>query len=575
MKNTHRDTKLKPEIAVYREICRSASTPYAKTSYINYRKSNGIQLPKFPDPDAYSDFSTYALDYGAYAYLRKLKSASATLSLREKAVISFEETECAVRSFNRSYPRSAALAGVGHHISVMRRKIGEILGHFRAKEWFASCEWGPGATSSLRAEDATLDKKILESRISVSQQALGFARAYLEADIHMFAARCGVVPVGPYSVLKSNFEVVSASRLTTVPKSAVEDRVIDIQPTFNLFLQKGIGQMIRKRLRNAGIDLDNQTRNQWLASVAQRLQLCTIDLAKASDTISSGLVRDLIPFDWLHALESTRTTHTEYDNQLWYLHKFSAMGNGYTFELESLIFYAMLLACDECYGQEPSLLGVYGDDLIVPRYLSKSVLILLVACGFSVNSSKSFTRGRFYESCGKHYFDGREVTPPYQKEEVRDLASAIRCANRLFRWALRLGSGNFLDSRIRPAFDSANATCHHFLLELNQRQRLNPRRQSRKVISMPLAPFWSEVDTGLLTLEPLPQRRGMLRSTRLIFEQVLIPADGGALYCTALRRGCVVESPFDMVVPIRGRLRKVSFGDTKFSPRLVRFPDWY
>ena len=65
------------------------------------------------------------------------------------------------------------------------------------------------------------------------------------------------------------------------------------------------------------------------------------------------------------------------------------MGNGYTFELETLIFYALIRAV---VGKE-STASVYGDDLIYPSCHTREVRALLNFVGFATNEEKSFPVG--------------------------------------------------------------------------------------------------------------------------------------------------------------------------------------
>lgn len=567
-------------MALIRAIAESSETPYAKTARVTLL-SNETTKFQLPDFDAYSHYRPAAKDYALYTYLRKFRGTSAEENvLAAKAILSFEETEAQVALQNYRLDDPTSLTGALHDFSVAARKIRKILGRFNPEEWLSGCEWGPGATSSLKAESAALDNKVLEPQISVTPRAFPFMKSYLVYDTAMFAARCGVMPEGPYSVLDNNFSIVHASRLTTVEKSITERRVIDIQPTANLFLQKGIGKMIRRRLGIYGIDLDDQSRNQWLASVAQRLQLCTIDLAKASDTVSTSLVRMLLPDDWYCALRNTRTDFTSYNGKMAYLHKFSAMGNGYTFELESLIFYALLLAAQERHGAETlDVIGVYGDDLIVPKRLSKTAIHLLEVSGFTVNSEKSFLRGRFFESCGKHYFDGYDITPPYQKEGIVDFLSACRAANRIFRWALRLGRGD-LDGDIKPIWLLASSFCSEEWEDWQSKRRLAHIRKGKsknsfKVFRFPHIPWYSDEDSGLLWIGHFPHRNGFIRYNRVICDPVDRPGDEFAIYATSLRRGVVVERPSYGLVTIRGRLKRPRICAARASIDLVRFPDWF
>jgi len=44
----------------------------------------------------------------------------------------------------------------------------------------------------------------------------------------------------------------------------------------------------------------------------------------------------------------------------------------------------------------------------------------------------------FFESCGKHYFQGIDVTPAYQKHVIDGPLQYIRMTNRLFDWIVRM-----------------------------------------------------------------------------------------------------------------------------------------
>jgi hypothetical protein len=220
-------------------------------------------------------------------------------------------------------------------------------------------------------------------------------------------------------------------RATQVPKNNTINRMIAIEPTASVYMQKAIGSLIRKRLKRVGVDLDDQTINQRSAQKAYAESLATLDLSSASDTMSLDLVRSVMPSDWLRELEKHRSPCMKYLGRILPLSKFSSMGNGYTFELESLIFWAL---CKSVCKFEH--INVYGDDLIIRQEDAPAVIAGLTIIGFQTNVDKSFIAGDFFESCGKHYFKGHDVTPCYQKEDALDLASAMRMHNRLVRWAL-------------------------------------------------------------------------------------------------------------------------------------------
>jgi len=237
--------------------------------------------------------------------------------------------------------------------------------------------------------------------------------------------------------------------MVMVPKTVKTHRPIAAEPTLNGFIQQGVGRYIRKRLRMFCVDLDDQTINQDLASLAQEHGLSTIDLSSASDTLCTNLVKLLLPREWFELLDDLRCKNTDYKGKTYHLNKFSSMGNAYTFELESMIFYALV---DSVSTSGVSL--VYGDDIIVHNCDFRSTVEILTWAGFTTNADKSFSEGsRFYESCGRHYFDSEEVTPCYQKDVCTRPHDLVRLHNRLVRAGIRLNLRNELNAAARLVRD--------------------------------------------------------------------------------------------------------------------------
>jgi len=107
------------------------------------------------------------------------------------------------------------------------------------------------------------------------------------------------------------------------------------------------------------------------------------------------------------------------------------MGNGFTWELESLIFWAIaVILCEEdvCYSADD--VSVYGDDITLPSSLSSRYADVCSLLGFKVNQSKSFSTGYFRESCGDYYYAGVNINPFYFRNPVSDLVSLYDTANR-------------------------------------------------------------------------------------------------------------------------------------------------
>jgi hypothetical protein len=166
-----------------------------------------------------------------------------------------------------------------------------------------------------------------------------------------------------------------------------------------------------------------------------------MDLSNASDTISRNLVKLLLPGRWYDVLDDLRSKKTEFRGSWYLLEKFSSMGNGFTFELETLIFLALTLALDTSWDDPkgPHFLVpgvnvfIYGDDIIAPTEYSNDLLACLEFFGMSVNKRKTFVSGPFRESCGGDFFLGRDVRPYFLKESPCEPQQLISLANGLRR----------------------------------------------------------------------------------------------------------------------------------------------
>jgi len=236
--------------------------------------------------------------------------------------------------------------------------------------------------------------------------------------------------------------IVEGNSVIAVPKNYKTNRTIAKEPCMNIYVQKGIGRCIRERLYRVGVNLDDQTRNQRAACEGSITgALATVDLSMASDTLSYEVVRWLLPNDWWYALEQCRSpvgvlpsgTKIKYQ-------KFSSMGNGYTFELESLIFWAICQqVCRPNINERDLSVCVYGDDLIIPTEHYGELVERLRQAGFEPNPSKSFASGPYRESCGKHYFNGSDITPFYVRRPVQSLDRLFLTHNNVYRWSDRAG----------------------------------------------------------------------------------------------------------------------------------------
>lgn len=257
-----------------------------------------------------------------------------------------------------------------------------------------------------------------------------------------------------FGSVESAIKVVRGEKGFTVPKNSETDRFCSKQPTGNMQGQKAIGYQIRKALKTIGIDLNDQSRNRKAARRASKtLRDATIDLKSASNSVTLLLVQLLMPFKWYREILAFRSPECQpsADSPWVTTEMVGAMGNGFTFELESLIFWALAEVCRRATRSRGRTL-VYGDDLISPVSCIHHVMALYGFCGFRINRDKSFWTGDFRESCGGHYIKGVDVTPIYIRKPITDTTRMIWFLNKLRAWA-GCESGGIADERLWPMYN--------------------------------------------------------------------------------------------------------------------------
>lgn len=395
------------------------------------------------NPDHYDTAPEFEADYQVTEMLKKNPRLPLGIDRRGVAIGKFFDAEELCRTTNaRLYefhedPQSAGDEMV-RQIAKIQQIIQSILGPSPTANdlriWERNMHFGPGATTSVSGI-VTKGRKFNNTSMDgtkdmVSFRAFGFPEYWK-----------------PYV---SNVRLVTASKLTTVPKNAKTDRVICVEPDLNIFVQLGLGTLLKRKLLAVGLDLCTQDNNRRLASMAYRDNLATVDLSAASDTISESVVRLLLPVNWVELLEFCRVTQTRLPNgEVMTLQKWSSMGNGYTFELESLIFYACALACTA--KDDWDLVSTFGDDIIIPASGLPLLERTLTFLGFKVNREKTHGIGSFHESCGHDFFKGVNVRPFYLRSDYHDFDSVCYIyANNARRWANRRNGGYSCDRRVLP-----------------------------------------------------------------------------------------------------------------------------
>jgi hypothetical protein len=307
-------------------------------------------------------------------------------------------------------------------ISLSRQKIESILGRV-PKLSALNVSFGPGATTGVKALKANPNGKLCAS-LACSRELLPYVGDFLaEVPLWAWSKTQGHPDVlqfllGANSALRFPVSIeVHEGRMSLVPKDARSKRPIIVEPVLNGLFQLGVGKMMKSRLlRCVNLDLTDQTRNQRLACEGSiHGAYATIDLSSASDTVSRELVSLLLPWEWYEFLAKLVTAEIKENGQVSALEKFSSMGNGFTFELESLIFYSLAKACVELLDL-PGEVSVFGDDIICNTRAYTLLSGVLNELGFLVNDEKSFTSGPFRESCGADWFEGKSIRPYYGKK---------------------------------------------------------------------------------------------------------------------------------------------------------------
>jgi hypothetical protein len=429
-----------------RNILRSLDCPRSLAVWLLYSNREHEQLVNLTiSPLDYCQPGDFQDAYCATEFLSKADFLDLPFDRKEVAYKKFHEYESLCKLTNHRFlrPHTDTL-NTGASVWLLnatRRKVYEILGCFDGEELFRSAGWGPGVTTLLKGSDVSAVNKFHAER--------GITR-----DLYSLVSPLFSEAYPLWSTHISEFSIEIGNKIVTVPKNSKTDRVIAVEPGINLWFQKAAGSMIRARLRRFGIDLNSQRRNQELARVSSiDDSLATVDFSSASDSISRELVRELLPPDWFLLLDCLRSKlGFSDDGTLIRWEKFSSMGNGFTFELESLIFYAAAVSAASYLKLPLERISVFGDDVIIPSPAFDLYANFCEFLGFRVNKKKSFSSSYFRESCGSHWFSGVDCKPLYFKERIRNVQAIYRLANGLRLLGHRRNAYYGCDLRLRTAW---------------------------------------------------------------------------------------------------------------------------
>jgi len=413
-------------------FCERSDTPICLGVYLRVKYGCWDELAVMEvRPEWYDSAYDYFIDRQAACWLSKFKDLPTSFDRAKAAETSLQDSERSCKFANDRLSRFL-LGGpydpddekILDFVNAVRHEICRTIGTVPPKPSF---RFGPGATLSDKDGLVSIPHKIC-STLTITRSAL-----WLLPELALTAW-------GRYC--QKQVEIVDSNRFSTVPKNAKTDRGIEIQPSVNVSAQLGYGRHLRNCLKRRGIDL------RWAARDVHQVLACqgsldgtlaTIDLKSASDTICRNLVKLLLPPAWFQVLSDLTTPRLSVGKRTMVLERFSSMGNGFSFELETLIFWAIARAA----AVTPQAVKVFGDDIIVRTEDVRSVVSAYRYFGFTINATKSFISGRFRESCGGDFFDGHNVRPFYLKESPSEPQHFISYANGVRRAASNIGGIRF------------------------------------------------------------------------------------------------------------------------------------
>jgi len=393
---------------------------------------------------------------------------------KERAIAKWRDSEVQCKDTNERL-RDLSHEDTPSWVPRARKLIASVLGNLTPDclmNILRSGHHGPGSTLSSNGNRVTPYYKYADLPYTVSSSCRFYAYAAISSDpkwidfLESTGRRTEIPPAGSpqyqkeLMLLKDVVVVRDSDKVTFVPKDCRTDRPIAVGASLNLFIQLGVKAYMEKRLKLVGVDLTSQETNRIYARYGSSKskspdcpnQFSTIDLASASDTISTGLVKLLLNDEWFSFLDDIRHKSGTLGSEAIYYEKFSAMGNGFTFPLESLIFWAVSKAAIEDAGSRCKRddIAVFGDDIIIRYEHVDAVISALNWSGFTVNTEKSYLSGFFKESCGEDYYLEHNVRPFYLKREVITYADIYHCANWMSKKIL---SSNF-NTRLNKVYEA-------------------------------------------------------------------------------------------------------------------------
>lgn len=386
----------------------------------------------------YENISEYRAFFQANALFSKADDLPPLSGLAEKALQDFLDCEKHNRETNTRFLCKEVSSPLIYQTS---RLLSEILGEHSELDMAQNLRFGPGVSSSCRGSMATIAHK-LEADITCTPRSLPIVERTFR---HFFQYYYRLKPI----IAKEQYNY-----FTTVPKTFKQERGICIGQHGNIVVQLAYGAQLRRKFKKY-VDLNKAADfHQYLVEKKWR-EIATIDLRSASQMIARRAVQAVWPETWLSVMDDLREEYTLLpDGTKNYNQHYSAMGNGFTFEMESLLFYCLAKAAMLNAGLDWKYLSVFGDDIIVDKECAPTVVQALKDFGFVPNDEKTYLDGPFKESCGVDTLRGRNIRPIFLRntKNGKYIEVLYKLANNISRMAANSGHGICLDASFYRAW---------------------------------------------------------------------------------------------------------------------------
>jgi hypothetical protein len=397
-------------------------------------------LGNYTDPE----IARFAVDYQRVSTLKKFKGLDGVDAevRRREAFGLFRHVNAHMASFSwaglnlpiiHDYPAEYLGFNFRDRVLLLARKICHyILRDLTVMDVFLNARHSNGSSQGVPFLDTSLERK-WDLPLTGTADAITLFKHYRSFDPLLSKEVCGERPDSEVYCL------ASSSQATTVDKTSTKDRFIAVEPTLNMFFQQGVMAVFYDRLRFL-VDMTHaQDKHKALALQASRDgTLATIDWSSASDCVSTGLLKFLLPRTWFEVCDLLRTGFVNIDGSHEECHMFATMGNATTFPLETLVFLSIGLACVQIERAPRRVhvvpdfrhitVSVFGDDCILPTRHAEAFIRICESVGFIVNNEKTFIDPvpGFRESCGGDFFRGSPVRPVFMKDPVDAKLSSLR-----------------------------------------------------------------------------------------------------------------------------------------------------